>query len=140
MGQGVEPIISPLLEFGQIRPGLPAWVERKALIAHAALAFPWRAAGVAGRHQHGSQVRRVAPVGWIDRPHAPAPRHRGLLVVDPPVAGTPPSRAKKAGWHPSQANMSFVSDQTIAALRLQDRTMCSATRSWAMPPTMTAGK
>jgi hypothetical protein len=56
------------------------------------------------------------------------------------VAGTPPSRVKQAVWHPSQASMSFVSDQTIAALRLHDRTMCRATRSRAMPPTTTAGK
>ena len=56
------------------------------------------------------------------------------------VAGTPPSRAKQAVWQPSQASMSFDRDQTIASFRLHDSTMCSATRSTASPPTMTAGK
>jgi hypothetical protein len=38
VGQRVEPGIGPALELGQIRPGLPRWIEGEAVIAHTALA------------------------------------------------------------------------------------------------------
>jgi hypothetical protein len=56
------------------------------------------------------------------------------------VAGTPPSRRNAAVWHPSQASIALLSDQTIASRRLCDSTILNATRSRAAPPTVMALK
>ncbi len=141
-GQGFQPPIGPLLQLGQITPGMPARIKGEALIADAALdlAFGLRLPGRAGIDMK-VQNRCVAPVVGLSVPHAPAPRAMAVFSLSTrTVAGTPPSRLKQAVWHPSQASMSLVSDQTIAVLRLHDRTMCRATRSWATPPTTMPGK
>jgi putative transposase len=88
-------------------------------------------------------VKAFADSGYAGgtTPQAPAPREMAVFSLSMrTVAGTPPKRVKQAEWHPSQASMSLVGDQTIAGLRLNDSTMCRATRSVGMPARITPGK
>jgi hypothetical protein len=74
-------------------------------------------------------------------PQAPAPRDTAVFSLSiRSVAGAPPSRARQAVWQASQDSMSFARDQTTASARLQDSTMCIASRSTASPATTTPGK
>jgi hypothetical protein len=74
-------------------------------------------------------------------PQGPAPRTTAVLSLSTrTAAGTPPSRAKQPVWQLCHDSASRPRDHTIASRRLQDSTMCSATRSTTSSPSSSPGK